>query len=307
MKIVIPGGSGFLGRTLAKHFAAEGHEVAILTREPRDQPLDYIQYAWDGKSLGPWAHAFEGADAIFNLAGRSVNCRYNEANKAAIYASRLDSTRVVGEAIAACKKPPQVWIQSSSATIYRHAEDQPMDEETGELGKGFSVDVCQKWEKTFFSTETPQTRKVATRTAMVMGCEAGGPFEVFAKLARRGLGGHMGSGRQFVSWIHALDYARALEFLIEEPLTGVVNISSPHPLPNREFMRVLRQAVRAPFGLPTPAWLLEVGAFFMQTETELPLKSRRVVPGRLLAEGFRLEFENWEDAARDLARCNDGA
>lgn len=303
MKIVIPGGSGYLGRLLASHFAAQSHEVAVLTREPVDQPKDYIQYAWDGRSLGSWAHAFEGADAIINLAGKSVNCRYNEANKAAIYASRLDSTRVVGEAIAAVKQPPRVWINSSSATIYRHAEDRPMDEETGEIGTGFSVDVCQQWEKAFFDAPTPQTRKVATRTAMVMGAGEGGPFDVFYKLAKLGLGGAMGSGGQFVSWIHADDFARAIEWLIErDDIEGVINLSSANPLPNKDFMREIRRAVGVPIGLPAPKPLLEIGALFMGTETELPLKSRRVVPTKLLATGFHLQHPTWPEAAKDLVK-----
>jgi uncharacterized protein (TIGR01777 family) len=280
--IVIPGGSGYLGGVLADYFARQCRPVVILSRRKRidDGPIRYA--AWDGETPGEWAREFEGAAAIVNLAGRSVNCRYNARNRQEIYDSRLRSTKAVGEAIARCADPPPVWINASSATIYRHALDRPMDEASGEIGTGFSVDVCLKWERALAEADTPQTRKVALRTAIVFG-PGGGAFEAFHSLVRRGLGGTLGRGDQFVSWIHAEDFARSVEWIIRHAeLEGPVNCAAPNPLPNREFMRLLREACGK------------------RTETELLLKSRRVVPGKLLASGFQFRFPHWEDAVRNI-------
>jgi uncharacterized protein (TIGR01777 family) len=299
VKVVIPGGSGYLGRILSRYFVGQGHEVCVLSRaSSSEQAWRVVQ--WDAKTIGTWASEIDGADVVVNMAGRSVNCRYTEANKAEIYSSRLDSTRVVGEAIGQAIKPPSVWLQSSSATIYRHAMDRPMDEATGELGKGFSVDVCQKWEKALDDAATPNTRKVALRAAMVMGPGKGGAFYAFYDLARKGLGGPMGGGEQFVSWIHHLDFCRSIEWLITHELSGVVNLASPNPLRNKEFMKEIRDALGVKFGLPSTKWMLEIGAFFLRTETELPLKSRRAIPGRLLQEGFEFKFPTWPEACRDI-------
>lgn len=305
MKVVIPGGSGFLGRSVAKKLIADGHEPVVITRSPRT--AEWRQVAWDGKSIGDWAAEMEGADAVLNLAGRSVNCRYNERNKAEIYASRLDSTRVIGQAIRAAKKPPPVWLNSSTATIYRHSEDRPMDEETGEIGKGFSVDVAQKWEAELEDADTPQTRKVAMRSAMVMGPEPGGPFEPFYQLARKGLGGPMGGGLQMVSWIHIDDFYRAMLWLIERGLPSPVNVCAPGPLTNRDFVGEVVKAVGAKIALPMPRFAIEIGAFFMGTESELPMKSRWVVPKKLLDSGFEFRFPFWPEAARDIVACIRGA
>lgn len=243
----------------------------------------------------------EGADAVLNLAGRSVNCRYNAKNRAEILDSRLDSTRVLGQAIAKSSAPPRVWLNSSTATIYRHAEDRPMNDETGEIGSGFSVGIALAWEQEFFATEVPRTRRVALRTAMVMGPQPGGPFVVFHRLAKLGLGGTLGSGRQMVSWLHDEDFCRAVKWLIEhDDISGPINVSAPNPLPNREFMREVRQAAGVPFGLPATRWMLEIGAVFLRTETELPLKSRWVLPSRLQAAGFEFEHPTWPDAAREI-------
>lgn len=294
MKLVLTGGSGYLGRLIKGHFSAAGHDVVPISRSEGVR--------WDGRTLGLWATELEGAEAVINLAGRSVNCRYNEKNMAEIYSSRLDSTRVLGEAIAKCTHPPKVWLNSSSATIYRHAEDRPMDEATGEIGSGFSVDVCQKWEKTLAEADTPSTRRVALRTAMVMGPGRGGPFEAFYRLVRLRLGGSMAGGRQFVSWIHSDDFCRSLDWLIEQDLEGAVNLAAPDPLPNGEFMRILREAAGIRLGLPATNWMLKVGAWLLGTETELIVKSRRVVPGRLLQGGFEFRFSTWREAAPDLVR-----
>jgi uncharacterized protein len=300
MKIVLTGASGYLGQKLAKHYSSAGHDTTVISRKPNVQAA-WHNVEWDGKTIGPWAGVLEGADAVINLAGRSVNCRYNEANKAEIYASRLDSTRVLGEAIGACDRPPRVWLNSSSATIYRHAEDRPMDEATGEIGSGFSVDVCQKWERKLADALTPNTRKVAMRTAMVMGPGKGGPFEAFYRLVRLRLGGAMAGGRQFVSWLHVDDFCRSTEWLIaHDDLDGAVNIASPNPLTNREFMRTLREVAGVGIGLPAARWMLEIGTRLMGTETELVVKSRRVVPARLLQSGFEFRFPEWREAAKDI-------
>ncbi len=265
---------------------------------------------WDGRTLGAWAGELEGADLVINLAGRSVNCRYTAANRREIMQSRTETTRLIGRAIAQCARPPAAWMNASTATIYRHALDRDMDEMTGEIGGGelgapaawrFSIDVATSWERVFFESVTPQTRKIALRSAMIMSPERGGIFDTLLGLVRHGLGGPAGSGIQFVSWIHDADFVAALEFLLaHQELNGVVNVASPNPLPNREFMRVLRAAWGAPVGLPSPSWMLELGAVFLRTETELILKSRRVVPRRLLDAGFNFAFPDWPAAARDL-------
>jgi uncharacterized protein len=290
-KIVIPGGTGYLGRSLARSFVEQSWQVIVLSRHARPDEGGVRYLEWDGATLGARASELEGADAVVNLAGRSVNCRYNAENRRQIYDSRLHSTRAISEAIAACADPPRVWINSSSATIYRHALDRPMDEATGEIGTGFSVDVCLKWEKALFDSPTPRTRRVALRSALVLGKGSGGVMEAFLRIVRLGLGGTLGSGEQYVSWIHMEDYLRAVAWLIDhEELEGPVNCSSPNPVPNAEFMRTLRKACRQPVGLPAAEWMLEIGAFFLRTETELLLKSRRVVPRRLLESGFRFNY-----------------
>jgi hypothetical protein len=252
----------------------------------------------------------EGADAVINLAGRSVNCRYNPANRQDIIDSRVDSTRAIGEAIAKSTRPPRVWLQMSTATIYAHRFDAPNDETTGIIGGDeprvpetwrFSIDVAKAWETAAKEAELPATRQVLLRSAVVMSPDRGGVLDVMLGLIRRRLGGTNGSGRQFVSWIHDADFIRAIEWLLHhEDLSGPVNLASPNPLPNAEFMRTLRKTAGVPFGLPAMRWMLEIGAIFLHTETELILKSRRVVPGRLLDTGFPFEFPTWPEAATDL-------
>lgn len=298
MRVVLSGGNGYLGRGLAERWVKAGHDLVVLSRSPVGRP--WREVAWDGETLGDWAGEIDGANVLVNLAGRSVNCRYNDFNKGVIRSSRVDSTRVLGEAVALCSHPPCVWLNSSTATIYRHAEDRAMDDETGEIGHGFSVDVATAWEQEFFSANTPGTRKVALRTAMVMGRGAGGPFSVYETLVRRGLGGRMGDGRQMVSWVHFEDFARAIEFLIGSEDAGTVNVCAPGPLRNDAFMKEICTAMGVKFALPSPRWLLEVGALLIGTETELPLKSRWVVPSRLLCEGFEFKFQTWPQAVRNL-------
>jgi uncharacterized protein (TIGR01777 family) len=300
MKIVIAGGTGFLGGILRRQLA--NYQISLLVRRPLMDASEK-QVLWDAKSPGDWQNELDGADAVINLCGRSVNCRYNAANKAEIYESRLEPTRLIGEAIAKADDPPKLWLNASSATIYRHSEDKDMDEETGEIGSGFSVDVCQKWESALFEGELPKTRRVAMRTSMVMGKDAGGPFEAFANLARRGLGGPMAGGHQYMSWIHEDDFVRAVEFLIEhEELSGPVNLASPNPLPNEDFMAALRQAVGSKFGFASPRWALKLGAMLLGTEVELLVKSRRVVPTKLLDAGFQFRYPTWSEAVSELTQ-----
>lgn len=310
MKIVIPGGSGQIGTLLARAFAADGHEVVVLSRNPAKAPWRVV--AWDGETVGGWAAEMDGADVVINLAGRSVNCRYNAANRRLIKESRVNSTRAVGQAIARAVRPPRVWLQASTATIYAHRYDAPNDEATGILGGAeadvpdtwrFSIDVARSWEQAAEEAVVPQTRKVLLRSAMTMSPDPGGVFDVLLGLVRWGLGGVSGDGRQYVSWIHDQDFVRAVYWLIDHPeLAGSVNLASPNPVPNAEFMGTLRAAWGIGFGLPATKWMLEIGAFLMRTESELVLKSRRVVPGRLLQSGFVFQFPTWTEAAADLCR-----
>jgi uncharacterized protein (TIGR01777 family) len=310
VKIVIPGGSGQVGTILARAFHSEGHEVVVLSRRPRARPWRVV--AWDGESLADWQRELDGSQVVFNLAGRSVNCRYNAPNRSDILQSRIASTRVVGKAIARSRRPPAVWLQASTATIYAHRYDAANDERTGVLGGDepdapsawrFSIDVARAWERTFDEAVTPSTRKVALRSAMTMSPDRGGVFDTLRGLVRHGLGGRAGDGRQFVSWVHHEDFVSAVRWLIaRQDIQGVVNVASPQPLPNAEFMRILRHACGTRWGLPAARWMLEVGAVFLGTETELILKSRRVVPARLLESGFRFAYPDWQSAARDLCR-----
>lgn len=303
MKIAIPGGSGQIGTHVARSLMAEGHDITVFSRFSASQP--WRTEIWSGEEID-----LDGYDIVLNLAGRSVNCRYNEANRREITESRVKSTQAVGRAIQAVKNPPRLWLQSSTATIYRHTFDAPNDDVTGELGGRepnvpetwhFSIGVAKAWEKAFDDFTLPGTRKVALRSAMVMTPDRGGVFDAFRQLVRMGLGGAMGSGWQFVSWIHGDDFVSALKFLItHEELDGPIALASPNPLPNRAFMRALREAEGVPFGLRTYDWMLEIGTFLRGTETELVAKSRRVVPTRLLQAGFKFAHPDWAEAARDL-------
>jgi uncharacterized protein (TIGR01777 family) len=307
MKVVIPGGTGQVGSILARAFHAAGDDVVVLSRRPGSAPWRVIE--WGARRLGSWASELEGADAVINLAGRSVNCRYTAENRESILSSRVESTRLVGTAIAQAARPPRAWLQMSTATIYSHRYDAPNDEATGILGGEepgvpdtwrFSIDVARAWEAAA-EVPTPGTRKVLLRSAMVMSPDRGGIFDTLLGLVRLGLGGRAASGRQYISWIHDADFVAAIRWLLgHEEVVGAVNLAAPHPLPNAEFMRALRAAWGMPVGLPSTAWMLEVGALVLRTETELVLKSRRVVPGRLTAAGFTFEFPDWPAAARDL-------
>ena len=310
MKIVIPGGTGQVGTILARALHADGHDVVVVSRTPHKAPWRVV--AWDAERLGPWTRELDGADIVVNLAGRSVNCRYTAENRRLIKDSRVHSTRVVGEAIAAAARPPRVWLQMSTATIYAHRYDAPNDEATGVIGGAepgapetwrFSIDVATSWERALEQAVTPRTRKVALRSAIVMSPDRGGVFDLLLRLVRFGLGGRSGDGRQYVSWIHDRDFVRAVYWLIDhDKLDGAVNLAAPHPLPNADFMRALREAWGIRVGLPASAWMLEIGTWLLRSETELALKSRRVVPGRLAQHGFAFDFPTWPEAARDLCR-----
>lgn len=308
MKIIIPGGSGQVGTILARAFHADSHEVVVFRRKVVPAPWRVV--AWDGRTVGEWAREIDGADVAINLAGRSVNCRYNARNLREMMDSRVESTRAVGEAIARAQRPPKVWLQASTATIYAHRFDASNDEATGIIGGNeldapaywkISIDIATAWERTCIESQTPNTRKVLMRSAIVLSPDRGGIFDTLLSLVRRGLGGKNGSGRQFISWIHDRDFVRAVKWLIEhEEISGAINLASPNPLPNADFMRELRQAWGAKVGLPATEWMLKVGAVLLRTDTELILKSRRVVPGRLLEAGYQFEFPDWTSAAGDL-------
>lgn len=309
MKIVMPGGSGDVGAVLRRWFVSRGDEVVVLSRS-KFEAEDCRVVDWDGQTLGEWALELEGADVVINLAGRTVNCRYNAENLQQMMDSRVESTRVVGVAIGQCQRPPRIWLQASTATIYAHRFDAANDEVSGILGGNepdsppkwtASIEIAKAWEETLWAADTPGVRKVALRSAMTMSPDEGSVFSVFSALTRRGLGGQLGNGRQYVSWIHEDDFVRAIQFLIDGELDGAVNICAPGPVPQKDFARLLRMAWGVGFGLPAMEWMIEVGCLAMQTESELVLKSRRVVPGRLLDAGFEFEFPEWERAARDLA------
>jgi hypothetical protein len=306
-KIVLPGGSGFLGRVLANWFDPARFDVVVLTRRPQDFSGPGRAVAWDGRLLGDWWHELDGALAVVNLAGRSVNSRYHARNRALMLHSRAEPTRLIGEAISRCNVPPRVWLNSSTATIYKHSLDRPMDEATGVIGgtpevkDEFSIEVATAWERAFDEAVAPQTRKVALRTAMVFSNIPGTVYRVLRRLVRLGLGGPMAGGGQYVSWIHERDFCRAVEWLIErENFSGPVNLAAPRPLTNRAMMHVLRHAYHVPFGLPATRAMLEIGAFLLRTETELIIKSRRVVPRRLSEAGFTFQFNTLAEAITDL-------
>jgi len=298
-KLIIAAGTGFLGQILVNHFKNKSEKIIILTRG-KSEINNKIKYVnWDAKSFSGWESELENADVLINLAGKSVDCRYTKENKTEILASRIDSTKILNDAIVQCKNPPKHFINSSTATIYRHSEDKEMDEYTGEIGNDFSMNVAKEWEKTLYEVETSRTLKTAVRTSIVLG-KNGGAFVPLKKITQLGLGGKNGSGKQFVSWIHEKDFARAVAFIIENELSGSINVVSPKPIRNEEFMKKLQKAIGIPFGLPIPKSFLEFGAKIIKTETELVLKSRNVIPKRLTENGFEFEFADLDKTFKNL-------
>jgi uncharacterized protein len=290
-KVILAGGTGFIGQYFEKQFKELGYDVKHISRQPQ-------HISWNDKAA--IIDALEGGALLINLAGKSVNCRYNEYNKKEIMNSRLETTKILGESVLSCKNPPQLWINSSTATIYRHAEDRPMTEANGEIGSGFSVDVATNWEKTFYSFSLPKTRQIALRIAIVLGKD-GGVMTPYINLVKFGLGGIQGSGNQMFSWIHVEDLFKIVLFLKErENLNGTFNCSAPEPVSNREFMKKMRKAMNIPIGLPAPKWLLEIGSVMIRTETELVLKSRWVLPERLESEGYRFTFNTLDKTLQDI-------
>ena len=303
-KIVLAGGSGFLGQALARSVLADGYEVVVLSRgvAPPDAIGRFV--LWDAKNLGDWKLELEGAEALFNLTGRSVDCRYTQENRDLILNSRVDSTRVLGEAIGACDQIPKVWLNSSTATVYedRRGDQEPHDETSEDFGTGFSVGVAQSWEKVFEESSVEGLRKVALRVSIVLGKD-GGAFPVMKRFAKFGLGGAQGPGNQWMSWLHIDDWVGVARFLMEsQSVRGPVNLAAPNPVTNASFMREMRKSF-APLGigLPAPSLFVRIGAFFMRTAPELVLKSRKVVSATLSESGYSFKYPNLAPAIRSLA------
>ena len=307
LRIILAGGSGFLGTELTRHLLAQKHSVAILTRSPRLRTDGATETFWDAKSPGPWTSLVDGADVLVNLTGRPVNCRHTEANRALLMSSRVDSTRLLGEVIAGCVRPPRVWLNASSAAIYPSDTQQPVDEaaalaEPVLVRAGFLGEVTRQWELALFGAPAPKTRKVALRITLVLG-RNGGVFPVLRRLARFGLAGSLGGGMPYVSWIHLADFLRAVDWIMTRTtLDGPVNLAAPNPVRNSEQMRALRAACSMPIGLPATDWMIRVGAFLLRTEPGLLLESSRVLPGRLLASGFEFQYPELSEALSDLLR-----
>lgn len=296
MKIIIAAGTGFLGKNLEKYFTEKGNQVYILTRNPKRKN----EFLWDAKTLGEWQNLLEDSDVLINLAGKSVDCRYTEKNKREIYDSRINSTKVLQQAVDNCINKPKIWLNASSATIYVHSEKHLNTEENGIIGDDFSMNICKSWEKEFFKTENPDTRKVALRTSIVLG-NNGGAFTKLKMITKLGLGGKQGRGNQNVSWIHIDDFCRAVEWVIEnEDISGKINVTAPNPLNNEEFMRKLRKEMKILFGLNAAVWQLEIASVFLKTETELLLKSRNVYPEKLMNNGFKFSYSDIETAFKNL-------
>lgn len=298
-KLIIAAGTGFLGQVLVNHFKDKFEEIIVLTRGSSKMEEGVKHVKWNAKTFSGWEKELENADVLINLAGKSVDCRYTEENKKEILDSRLESTRILNLAVLHCQNPPKYWLNSSTSTIYRHSLDKQMDEVDGEIGDDFSMNVAKSWEKAFFETETSKTKKTALRTSIVLG-RNGGAFLPLKNLAKVGFGGKQGKGNQFISWIHEKDFARAVAFIIEKELIGVVNIVSPKPIQNASFMKILRKSLGIPTGIPISEKLLKFGAKIIGTETELVLKSRNVIPKRLLENGFEFEFGTLEKALENF-------
>lgn len=298
MKIIIAGGTGFLGDNLEKYFTEKGDQVLILTRKPKRKNELY----WNAKTVGEWRNSLEKADVLINLTGKSVDCRYTEKNKREIYSSRIESTQVLQEAVNNCLDKPKIWLNASSATIYVHSEKHLNTEENGVIGDDFSMNICKSWEEKFFTVKNEETRKVALRTSIVMG-NNGGAFPKLKLITKLGLGGKQGRGQQMVSWIHIDDFCKAVEWIINnENIQGAVNVTAPNPVSNEEMMRKLRKQLNIPFGLNAPVWQLEIASILLKTETELLLKSRNVYPEKLSKTGFEFSYPGIDETIDHLLK-----
>lgn len=299
-KIVIAGGNGFLGKSLIQHLGTQKYQYIVLSRSHHVDTKDVEYVKWNTETLFPWYKKLENTDVLINLAGRCVNCRYTPKNKQEIYDSRLQSTAILQKAIKMLNKAPELWINSSTATIYRHETERPNTEAEGIIGEGFSVDVAKKWEACFFEETLAGVRKVALRTAIALG-EQGDVFTIYKSHVKMMIGGRHGTGNQMVSWLHEKDFASIIEFVMQnKEVDGVLNAVAPNAVKDKVFMERFRKVLQVPFAFPLPTWSLNIGAFFIRTEPELILKSRWVYPERLLALGYRFHFDNIEAALRDL-------
>lgn len=312
-KIIIAGGTGFIGQEICNYFGYE-NEIIILTRQVHDKTNTFGEFSikedviknirfvkWDGVTISDWAKEIEHADLVINLAGKTVNCRYTEKNKKEIFDSRTKATKAIGMAIQNAANPPKLWINAASATIYRHATDKPQDEFTGEYHNDFSVQVCKLWEKTFFEHYTPDTRKVALRMAITLG--AGGVMNPYFNLLKFALGGRQGNGNQMYSWIYIEDTCRMIDWIFEHTeLEGVYNCCSPNPVSNKYFMDELRKETGHVIGVPAFTWMLKIGAKLIGTETELILKSRWVLPTKILQTGFQFKYPLLPDAFKEIIK-----
>src|SRR5215213_7013282 len=297
-RVVLAGGSGFLGRALAREFARAGYEPVVLTRKLRKNSR-VRQALWDGRTVGAWARELEGAAAVVNLAGRSVDCRHTPEHRREIVESRVDSVEVVGRAIRPCEEPPAVLVQAASLAVYGDAGRRVCCEDAP-AGRGFPAEVCLRWEQVFDSLELPATRKVLLRIGFVLGRD-GGALPLLARLARLYLGGTVGEGHQYISWLHLRDFCRLVLWCVEqESAAGVYNATGPCPVTNAEFMCELRCALKRPWSPRVPAWLVRLGAFFLRTEPALALEGRRCIPERLVEEHFKFLYTNLESALADL-------
>ncbi len=298
-KVVIAGGSGFLGTALSAELIARDYSVVVLGRGAAGQRGGVRHLHWDGKTLGDWAVALEGADAVVNLTGKNIDCRHTPENRAEIIRSRVDSVHVLGEAIARCAQPPQVFVQASATGFYGDTGERAVDE-NAPVGRDFMGEVCAQWEHAFYALNLPQTRGVVLRIGFVLGRE-GGALKVLETLTRFFAGSAAGDGRQFISWIHLTDLCRVFLAAIRDPqLAGAFNATAPAPVTNAELMRELRRVLHRPWVPPVPAPVVRAAAWLMGSEGDLALQSVRVLPKRLLDAGFRFEYPQLGEALRDL-------